>query len=250
MPHNEIILPDKFNLIYHLAPLRVNEVWRHNLDQLCQPHRWRLFNGRRIIAVATGDKLDPISRVREEFATRNCRDAEFIEVPNDVRLREVASFRTLLERVQSQREREATFYAHSKGNSTTDNAKGAWAWTLAMYRRLLDEPEIIRDLLRTHAFVGACKMTWDRNARSPYPTKLNVGNWMLAGTFYWFNHNKVFSRESWSSIPDDRYAAEAWPSIACPDDTEGATVYQPWPVNTLPIGSPYDPTWHQGRQSR
>jgi hypothetical protein len=63
---------------------------------------------------------------------------------------------------------------------------------------------------------------------------------MLAGTFYWFRNDQVFTNSNWSKISRDRYAAEAWPSGLC-EWTEAASMYQLWPEDKYPTPSPYDP---------
>jgi len=245
---NGVRLVSRLNLIYHVCPLQTNDGWKDNLWELLQ--RWSVFNGRKVLAIATGEGLHSPETVKQLISRS---DAEYIHVPNNRELREVASFRLLLEAIQSTDPDEASFYGHTKGNSTADNAQGAWLWTLAMYRHLLDQPEAIRELLRAFAAVGCCKMVWPKGTIPPYPTKLAVGNWMFAGCFWWVRHSKVFTLDwrnmpnrDWRNIPNDRYAAEAWLSGFL-DESEAVSVYQPWPVDQYPTPSPYSPWQHKGR---
>lgn len=235
-----VLLPNRLNLIYHICPLKTNDGWKDNLYQLLP--RWGIFSGRKVFAVAVGPGLHSLQTVQSLV---NRPDAQWIIVPNDRELREVASFLPLLQSIQSTDPNEATFYAHTKGNSTADNAAGAWAWTLAMYRHLLDQIEVVRDALRQYAAVGACKMVWPQGTRSPYPTCLPLGNWMFAGTFFWLRHDRIF-RAAWRNVCQDRYGAEAWLSTLIPE-SEALSVYQPWPVNQYPSPSPYQPHVHWGR---
>lgn len=226
---------DTLNMAYHVCPLKTNDIWRRNVDQL--KRRLRIFNGRKLVAVAVGDGLYDASVVSEAFDD----DAiEYITVDNDPELREVASFLTLLEQLQSTNINEATFYAHTKGNSTEHNGLGTEYWRNAMYHHLLDHVHVCRDLLMTHPCVGTTKMRWPADGPIPYPTKLSVGNWMFAGTFFWFRHAAVFTRNDWMNVPRDRYGAEAWLSTMFHPD-EAATVFQPWPANEFPTIDPYDP---------
>ena len=222
------------NLLYHVCPLRSNDVWRGNVRQLTK--RLRIFNGRKVVAVATGDKLHNPQVVRDEF--RNAT-IEYLEVPNDMQLREVASFLPLLESVASDDPEEASFYAHTKGNSTRDNALGAEMWRNEMYHSLLDKVNVCRDLLWSHPCVGTHKMQFPLES-SPYPSGLQHGNWLYAGTFFWFRHRDVYSHPQWREIPADRYGAEAWLSGLF-DASRAATVFQPWPASEYPTPSPYDP---------
>lgn len=239
---NGVQLVSRLNLIYHVCPLKANDGWRDNLYELLQ--RWGIFTGRKLIAVANGPGLHDLATVQ---ALVRRSDVEWLPIRNDPQLREVASFGPLLSAISNTCSSEATFYGHSKGNSTADNAQGAWLWTLAMYRHLLDQPEVIRDALRQYAAVGCCKMVWPKGSKAPYPSALPVGHWMFAGTFFWFRHDRVFTQKPrWRNVPQDRYGAEAWLSTLL-DESEVLSVYQPWPISQYPTPSPYNPLVHRGR---
>lgn len=227
------------NLIYHVCPLKANDVWRANVRQLVR--RWGVFSGRKIVAVSQGDGCHDLAEVQGE-----CRhgDIEWLPIENDKDLREVATFLPLLEAIFSTEPLEATFYAHTKGNSTADNALGAEYWRNQMYRSLLDDVHAVRHNLLQHPAVGTTLMHWPDGTRPPYPTALAHGNWMFAGTFFWFRHDAVFSHPQWRSVPRDRYGAEAWLSGMFRYD-EVCTLWQPWPVDQYPTPSPYDPRLYQ-----
>lgn len=222
------------NLLYHVCPLQKNDVWRANVRQVVR--RLRIFNGRKVVAVVTGDGLHGVDVVRQAFGDPTI---EYLEIPNDPELREVATFLPLLEAVESADPEEASFYAHTKGNSTKDNALGAEMWRNEMYHSLLDGVHVCRDLLLTHPCVGTHKMHYPVGMM-PYPSKLNHGTWLFAGTFFWFRHDAVYGHPQWRIIPQDRYGAEAWLSgLFAPN--EGASIFQPWPASEYPPPSPYDP---------
>jgi hypothetical protein len=88
----------------------------------------------------------------------------------------------------------------------------------------------------------------DKYLRCPYPNRLDHGQWMFAGTFFWFRHDAVFGKPNWWRIPRDRYGAESWLSGLF-DVHEAATVFQPWPASEYPPPSPYDPRLYQCRPS-
>lgn len=223
------------NLIYHVCPLTSNDVWRANVRQVVR--RLPIFNGRKVVAVATGPTLHAVDEVRRAFGDPGI---EYLELPNDPQLREVATFLPLLEAVESTAPDEASFYAHTKGNSTRDSAFGAELWRNAMYHHLLDHANVCRDLLMKHPCVGTHKIRWPAGYKQ-FPSGLQHGHsWMFAGTFYWFRHDAVFAHPHWRDVPRDRYGAEAWLSGLFEPD-EAATVFQPWPANEHPTPSPYDP---------
>ena len=226
----------RLNLLYHVCPITSNDVWRSNVSQV--KRRLRIFTGRKVVAVVQGDRLHSLDVVQREL---NDHSIEYITRPNDPELREVATFLDLLQCVESTDSDEATFYGHTKGNSTADNALGAEMWRNAMYHHLLDGVHTCRDLLGSHPCVGTHKMRWERREEwSPFPSGLNVGNWMYAGTFFWFRNDAVYGHPKWRDVPRDRYGAEAWLSMLF-DVEPAATVFQPWPVNEYPVVSPYDP---------
>ena len=229
--------PATRDLIYHVCALRSNELWRANVRQLTR--RWEAFNGRRVVAIAVGEGIHDPCEVRQAFDGYDC---EFLEVPNNSDLREVASFLPLLESVALHSVDRAVFYAHTKGNSTADDPRGAAYWRNAAYHALLDDVDHCMQLLETHIAVGIHKMTWGKNMTPPYPSGLAVGNWMLAGTFFWFRSNAIFGRSDWRNIPRDRYGAEAWLSSLFPDHRSAASVFQLWPEEQFPTPNPYDPS--------
>jgi len=227
------------DLIYHCCPLRDNDLWLRNVEQLLA--RIHIFDGRKIIAVAClDDKLLPIEHVQSAFA--GVDRIQFMRVTNDRNLRETASFRLLLNQICDKPwKNRAVFYAHTKGNSTYDSVEGATYWRNAMYHRLLDNWQQCIELLEIDAAaVGTTFMGWQAGAKSPYPSRLMHGNWMFAGTFFWFSAERVFSHPNWTDIPRDRYGTEAWLSGLFHHD-EVRSVFQPWPRNTYPLPNPYEP---------
>lgn len=222
------------NLIYHVYPSKQNRIWRANVARVA--NRINIFNGQRIVAVAVDDSTYGIDEVRREFGSA---DVELLELENDRELREAATLPILLERVASTEEHEASFFAHTKGNTARDNRLGAELWRNAMYHALLDNVNVCRDLLLRHPCVGTHKMCWPEGL-APYPNRFDYGRWMFAGTFWWIRHRDVFSQPHWRDVPRDRYGAEAWLSGLFDADA-AASVFQPWPANEYPTPSPYDP---------
>jgi len=163
------------------------------------------------------------------------------KIPNDCQLRETATFLPLLEAIADTDPWTATFYAHTKGNSTRANALGAEYWRNSMYHHLLDQAQVCRDLLLSHPCVGTHKMLWPDAKYTPFPSKISNANcWMFAGTFFWIRNRDVFSRDDWRDVRVDRYGAEAWLGQMFARD-QAATVFQPWPASEYPTPNPYDP---------
>jgi len=227
------------DLIYHICPLRSNDLWLRNVEQLLA--RIEVFNGRRLVAIAVGsnDLLHDVDRVKRELKGHGI---DYILVRNDRNLREVASFRPLLDVVGGDPNKDrAVFYAHTKGNSTYDNVEGATYWRNVMYHELLDKWQRCVELIQEgYAFVGTHQMIWGATQKCPYPSRLAHGQWMFAGTFWWFSAARVFSHPRWRIVPQDRYGAEAWPSgLFNPEECK--SVWQPIAPDKLYGRDPYDP---------
>ncbi len=230
------------NLIYHVCPLASNDLWRHNVRQLLG--RIDVFNGRRIVAINVGDGMESPAEVHRAFEGE---DYEFFYHENNPQLREVATFRPLLERIANVNRDEATFYAHTKGNSTAGSVEGATYWRNGAYHHLLDRAAECSTWLKQFPAVGIHKMTWvaaDKDF-SPYPSRLRHGRWMFAGTFFWFRNDIIFGHSRCLEVPADRYGAEAYLSGLLPH-WHAKSVWQLWPELKYPWPNPYKPELYQG----
>ena len=234
--------------IYHIYAARSNDHWRRNVDRMLRHDA--AFDGRKIASIAADAATHSfdLAAAPLEAAGYECH-----EMPNDPQLREVVSFLPLLCWVRPHvAADDAVWYAHTKGNTTADGELGATIWSNMMYDVLLGTSgrgrlaEAMR-LLESHTFVGTNKIRWTDGDQCPFPSGLNVGRWMLAGTFYWFR-GSVLHGDRWRRVAVDRYGAEAWPSVVCPDHREAATLYQPWPESQYPTPNPYDPATYDDRE--
>lgn len=190
------------NLIYHICPFAASNVWRKNVRQLVK--RIKLFNGKRIVAIATGEGIAPAAEVRAEFGDCGIR---FIEAPNSMRLRERATFEILMDAVASMDPSEATFYAHAKGGATIGDATGVMYWRNLMYHALLDNFERVRKALGEAPIVGTHRMT----CHVCYPDHLASSDWHFSGAFFWFRNADVFSRDWRGALTPSGWGVEAWP---------------------------------------
>ncbi len=231
---------ERRNLIYHVYPSRTNEDWRANLDKL-RLHN-QLFNGTRVIAVATDENTATLDEVQTYLGWQR---VEWLRCENDPQLRETATFPRLLAAVASTAWNEATFFAHTKGNTTADDRDGARRWRNMMYHYLLDRADECMEHLRLHAAVGTTRISWRRGTHFCWPSGMTEdGTWMFAGAFFWFRNDAVFAHPNCFDVPRDRYGAEAWLGRVLPIEA-GCTVFQPFdehfPQSTP---SPYDPAYY------
>jgi hypothetical protein len=195
----------------HVLPVAGNGVWHKNVEHVLR--RIDLFNGRRIVAVCTGEApgmaLDPPAAVREAFAGHV---HEFIEVPNDPKLAEAATFLPLYERLETRNPNSVTFRCHAKG-ATGRPGYPAAQWADVMYETCLDGWPAALRLLRRFPVVGPFKTrgkTWgDSESR-----------WFYSGSFWWQRDADVFARD-WRHIEPLYQGIEAWPSLHFTDEEAG-----------------------------
>ena len=198
------------NLIYHITPFDSNDIWLRNVRQLLR--RIDLFNGKRVIAVATGEGLVAPEQVQMAFGNH---DVEVITRPNSAQLRENATFLPLLESVSDSAPHTATFYAHAKGVGKDacclGDPKGSRYWRNAMYHELLDDWLRIDELLIDSAIVGTHRRQHNENHHI-YPDGQSSSAWHFAGTFFWFRNDALFATEKWRDVwQPTGWGAEAWP---------------------------------------
>lgn len=212
------------NLLYHVTPFASNDIWRRNIQQMVR--RLDLFNGRRVVAVATGEGLASPEEVRTSLGHL---DVEIMPHPNSRELRENATFLKLLEQVASTDPTEATFYAHGKGVAKdilcSGDPLGSRYWRNAMYHELLDDWNRIAELLEVYPVVGTHRRY---HAEQPqiYPDGQSSSDWHFAGTFFWFRNRDVFATERWREVwQPTGWGAEAWVGRMFPFDQSACVAY-------------------------
>lgn len=212
------------NLLYHITPFASNDIWQRNVQQLVK--RIDLFNGKRVIAVATGEGLASPEDVRAAFGHG---DVEIIPHPNSRELRENATFLKLLEQVVSTDPAEATFYAHAKGVAKdvlcSGDPLGSRYWRNAMYHELLDDWDRIAELLEDYPVVGTHRRHHP-DQPTIYPDGQSASDWHFAGTFFWFRNQDVFRSDRWREVwQPTGWGAEAWVGRMFPFERSACVAY-------------------------
>jgi hypothetical protein len=124
----------------------------------------------------------------------------YLEFRNDPSLRESVGWLPVMRHLRSLDPSEATFYAHAKGarhDGTVLNR--VRAWIRAMVLMNLGSLELVERLLERHAAVGCLRRQMAHEGSS----------WHYSGTFFWFRHADVFSRD-WTSMQPGYYGVEAY----------------------------------------
>lgn len=207
------------HLTFHVYPVAGYGVWQWNCDQLLK--HADLFNGRRIIAVATDKKTDSADDVRKYLADFT---DEVIEVQNNSKLREVVSWVPMLSKLEPLNSpNDVTFSCHAKCvrhrmiPDTGDTGSTIFNWTQAMWDTC-GNWDAVRPLLETHATVGSFRR------RGSHPNTANAfGDWHYSGTFYWWRNRDAFRRD-WKRFPQTFFGTEAWPGILFKKDEAAVVV--------------------------
>jgi hypothetical protein len=185
----------KRNLLYFVMPWKERGIWQWNLDQLFK--YLDVFNGRRLMAIATADVCDSAETVEAYAAGRGF---EFIRLENDGAQREAVAFLPLWEAVQSLDPNEVSFFGHAKGQSHPeffDPNCTIKPWCEIMYEVCLGDWPTIQDALESHCMAGAFKG----------PSRAFPG--LYSGTFFWFRHKDAFARD-WRYKIKRRWGIENW----------------------------------------
>lgn len=194
------------NLIAHCYP-RKSGKWRRTLAHLTKGNRWSQFNGRKIITIACDGCCDHPNDVVMAFwdAVDGNPEVEWIVKDNDSKLQEVASFLPMMERVRSTEHGECTTYVHFKG-ATQPDGHGSHGWLDLMAAANLDYPQLVECALSVGNICGAFRSMglWG------FP---GYHNWHFAGTWFTFNHHKIFGELDWQNIHQNFMGVEAWPGI-------------------------------------
>jgi hypothetical protein len=233
------------NLIYHIYP---HGSWLNAVRETAV--HIDVFNGRRLVAIACDLGMN-IEEVRK-LVTPLLKPTQLFVMPNDKDLRETVTFEPLLRAVLNDSPTEATFYAHSKANTTDGSVDGATRWRQVMAANLLGRWQDAVRHLQSHVFVGTHKMIWPAHQPPPFPTLLKPNHpWMHSGTFWWFRHDEVSRRYKPDMIARDRYAVEAFPAQIIPHEM-AYSMWQPWDEheNAWPQRNPYDPELYETDYSR
>jgi hypothetical protein len=115
-----------------------------------------------------------------------------------------------------------------------------------MYHRNLDDWDLVHQNLVKYPMVGIFKINWSswRVESVPggnfYPSGLLSGEWMFAGTYFWFRHDATFMNPYAMHPANDNYGVEAWPALLW-DHSLGYTIHQPWNEHQAPNPNLYTP---------
>lgn len=201
------------NLLYNCCPLiGAEDITRDNIEWLCKYAS--TFNNRKLVLIKTGAECEDPEVIRPLFAAFS---PEFMLHPNDRLVGETAGFIETLELLESKREDEITFYAHSKGVSerrrSTERSKlMSKQWRDTMYRECLSQPAKIDEIMSKYAACGCylARSTINRKDHKIFNIKyVQHDEWNFEGNFWWVN-NRLFACPTWRNILPARYGVEVY----------------------------------------
>lgn len=188
------------NLVYYICPFACNDEWRKNIIELKK--YWSAFNGKKAITIAVGNGLCDYTTVKNFIAKD---DVDYLIVNNSKSLGETAAFLPALEKVKSTDKHEISFYAHAKGvtpGKTPKELEAVSIWRNLMYIYCLSDTMKIDAVLTRYSCAGAFAKYGCHHL--PFPVK-----WHFSGTFFWFNHNRLFTKK-WKTIENNRHGVEGY----------------------------------------
>lgn len=234
-----MIRPTVFNLLYHITPFSDSDAWRRNVSQLLR--RIHVFNGRRVVGVATGAggvPLIPIEDVKSVFGNERI-DHWVLSDQCDRQQKHSPTFYAMMDFVKSSDPHQATFYAHAKGVSCP-GSNTITSWRNEMYHYCLDDVSNVAKLLTDYVCAGTHKFTTPMRSQMQLTEAQRECPWHYSGCFWWFRNDAVFTQD-WTVVPMNGYAVEFYlpmlfssPKAAClfnenPAWPYHASAHQDWP---------------------
>lgn len=202
------------HLLYHVYPLREGGGWQRNVA-LLRP-RLPLFNGKRVVAVATDDHTDTLDAVMREFGA-DADGVTFLSAANDPSLREVATFPALFGSLVGHTDvTHAVFYAHAKGVTKPQDAQ-VRRWVDALYEVNLNWAAVSASLARYPVTGAFLKVGAGWSARE------SKSRWHYSGSFFWARCGDLFARD-WQRIDHFAHGIEPYPSLHFPRAEAGVLV--------------------------
>lgn len=200
-----LILPDPIPFIFPGEPHTTLLFHLYAIPSTAKYHAHKLKEiahtfDRRILGVALDEKTMSIDDVKSLYGS----EWEYVVVPNDSKLREVATYQKMIKMLDFDDPNHITFCGHGKGSQThtIDSDKIDW-WTSAMYETVLNNREgVLEEFRKGHKITGSF-----RRLGKGLGTKYR---WHYSGTFYAFK-NDFFKDKS---IPEYRkrwWGTESWP---------------------------------------
>ena len=197
------------HLTYHVWPNDLDSL-QWNLRQLAK--RWDLFNGKRVLGIATDDSTATKQDVVAPCKSLGLTFDTIIHRTNKPKLREVVTWLPMLDAIgiDSAEPDEVVFSAHAKGQKY-DDPSHTRNWTDLMYRSCLDYWPLVRKQLSQSLMTGSFR---------EFGLLGKWHDWAYSGTFYWWRAAELAKRP-WRNVDQWFAGTESWPGKLCePQETD------------------------------
>ncbi len=196
----------KRNLVFHLWPVRSNDLWRRWLRRLMRV--WPKFNGRKIIGCVVDHQTVPWKTLCRQLPD----DAEWIVQRNNPQRGEGVTWELAMQMVKSLEPTEMTCYGHGKGvlpayhvPERSRELQSILMWGRFLYRFTMAlDTSIVESILERWPCAGSLKKHEAYRQEVGRPPSL----WHYSGTFFWLNHQAYFSHPESLKIGQSRWAVE------------------------------------------
>lgn len=183
------------HLLMHIFPVRANrDCWKWNVDQIKK--RLHVFNGVKLIYVATDDRTDKFEDVVQYMDSDNI---EWRHMKNNPRIGEVSTWIHAWATIKNFS--GYLFSCHAKG-VTQDwrNHLTIKRWTELMYETCLDYPDTRNQILARNPIAASFLMHGFIFPKASHA---------YSGTFLWMDIEKV--KDKVFNLPFTHWGIEAWP---------------------------------------
>lgn len=186
------------HLSYHVYPVK-GSPWRERVERVVKS--WSLFDGVKVVAVATDDRTDSFDDVVDLLPSGD--DVIYREFANEPKLGETLTWEwRWAEVLDVADDSDAVLYGHAKG--TTRGPGVCQEWSELCHSLSLGHWTETEELLRRYPIVGSLRK---HGNGFPPPSK---GDWHYSGTFYWVRAGDVRSR-GFRKVAPHRWGVESWP---------------------------------------
>jgi hypothetical protein len=199
------------DLAYHVYPVRGNDGWRWNVEQLLS--RIGRFNGRRVVSVVVDEKTDDAEEVWRALRGEVDR-ADFLTMRNDPHRWESRTLPVMLERLQSTDPARCFLFAHAKSVTRPGNPISR-RWADSLYRLYLDGWPAVEEQLGRHPVTGAFRLH-----RRQWPQQ-SAADWFYSGSWFWCRSHCLFGRDDWRCIDPFIFAVESYAPTHFPYEQSG-----------------------------
>lgn len=198
-----------FHLMYHLWPLKQTDRWQWSLRQLKK--RWRIFDGQRLLSVATGPDTVGFREVVAYCESIGLDWTRLNNETNNPKRGETVSWPWFLATLKPSQLPQDDLVCYAHGKSAKYSAESSTViWADVLYQATFDYMPTVLELFRRGVpYAGSFKVNESmiEGVRHQF--------WYYSGTFFWFKPS-LFSNTAWKKVRPKYHGVEFWPNECFP----------------------------------